>query len=47
MKFFNIILLNSLFVLIIGCGGGGEATNPPEQIPSAPTVQPPAPDIKK
>ena len=45
MKLFNIILLNSLFVLIIGCGGGGEATNPPEQIPSAPTVQPPTPDI--
>ena len=42
MKLFNKILLNLFFVLIIGCGGGGES-NTPELIPSAPTPETPAP----
>ena len=44
MKLFNKILLNLFFVLIIGCGGGGE-NNTPELTPSAPTSETPAPSV--
>ena len=44
MKLINKILFNLFFILIIGCGGGGES-NTPELIPSAPTPETPAPSV--